>query len=126
MKNLLLSGAIACIARLATAQETQPADSLYIVTYTTGSLWDNTKQAYEQPYFKDHSANLSRLRKDGVITAGARYADKGIIFIKSKSMSAAREYILTDPAVANKLFEAEIQKVSVFYEGCIEKIKRNP
>lgn len=111
------------IANLATAQEVKPADSLYIVTYVTGSLWDTTKQAYEQPYFKDHSANLAKLRKEGVITAGARYGDKGIIFIKAKSMVVARDLILTDLAVINKLFNAEIQKLSVFYEGCIEKSK---
>lgn len=123
MKKFLLLVAAACVTGLATAQETKPADSLYIVTYTTGSLWDNTKQAYEQPYFKDHSANLGKLRKEGVITAGARYADKGIIFIKAKSMLAARDFILTDPAVVNKLFTADIQKLSVYYEGCIEKNK---
>lgn len=123
MKRLLLSVFALCFAGLVTAQETKPADSLYLVTYTTGSLWDNTKQAVDQPYFKDHSATLSKLRKEGIITAGARYADKGIIFIKAKSTTAARDLILTDPAVVNKLFTADIQKLSVFYEGCLEKIK---
>ncbi len=125
MKNLLFLVVVVCMANLASAQETKPADSLYIVTYTTGSLWDKSKQAYEQSYFKDHSANLSKLRKEGVITAGARYADKGIIFIKATSMAVARDFILNDPAVVNKLFEADIQKVSVFYNGCIEKPKPN-
>lgn len=123
MKKLLLLTLSACATSLATAQEIKPADSLYIVTYTTGSLWDNSKQVNEQQYFKDHSANLSKLRKEGVITVGARYGDKGIIFIKAKSMLAARELVLTDPAVVNKLFAADIQKVSVFYGGCIEKPK---
>ena len=125
MKKLLLSAIVACMATMTSAQEIKPADSLYIVTYATGTLWDASKQVYEQPYFKDHSANLGKLRKEGVITAGARYADKGIIFIKAKSMLAARELILTDPAVVNKLFTADIQKVSVFYEGCLEKPKSN-
>jgi uncharacterized protein YciI len=123
MKKLLLLATAVCIISLAAAQEIKPADSLYIVTYTTGSLWDNTKQAHEQHYFKDHSANLGKLRKEGVITAGARYGDKGIIFIKAKSMLAARELVLTDPAVVNKLFMADIQNLSVFYDGCIERLK---
>lgn len=114
---------VSCFAGLATAQEIKPIDSLYVVTYTTGSAWDKTKPPQDQPYFKDHSANLSKLRKEGVITAGARYADKGIIFLKAKSIIVARELILTDPAVMNKLFMADIQKASVFYEGCIERIK---
>lgn len=100
-------------------------DSLYIVTYTAGSAWDNTKAPNEQPYFPDHSANLGKLRKEGVIKAGARYAEKGIIFITASSLQAAREIILADQAVANKLFNADVQKLNVFYDGCIEKPKKN-
>jgi uncharacterized protein YciI len=125
MKKLLFLSVAACITTLVNAQEIKPADSVYLVTYTTGPVWDNAKQPYEQLFFKEHSATLSKLRKEGVITAGARYADKGIIFIKAKSMLAARDFVLTDPAVVNKLFVADIQKLSVFYEGCIEKVKSN-
>lgn len=105
--------------------QTQPAvvDSLYIVTYTTGSSWDAAKTPQEQLYFKEHSANLSKLRKEGVIKMGARYADKGIIVIKARTLSVARELILADAAVANKLFVADIQKFNLFYEGCVERPK---
>lgn len=123
MKKLLLLTIATVITGYVAAQEVKLVDSLYVVTYTTGSAWDKTKPPQDQTYFKEHSANLSKLRKEGGITAGARYADKGIIFLKAKSIVAARELILTDPAVANKLFTADIQKASVFYEGCIEKIK---
>lgn len=125
MKKLLLSAVAACITSLVDAQEIKPADSVHLVTYTTGPVWDNAKQPYEQLFFKEHSVSLSKLRKEGVITADARYADKGIIFIKAKSIQAARDYVLTDRAVINKLFVADIQKLSVFYEGCIEKVKSN-
>jgi len=105
--------------------QTQPAvvDSLYIVTYTTGSLWDAAKPPQEQQYFKEHSANLSKLRKEGVIKMGARYADKGIVVIKARSLSVAKELIFADAAVANKLFIADIQKFNLFYEGCVERPK---
>ncbi len=125
MKKLFLLVITVCIASLVSAQAIKPADSVYLVTYTTGSLWDKAKQTNDQPFFKEHSATLSKLRKEGVITAGARYADKGIIFIKAESIRAARELILNDPAIVNKLFAADIQKLSVFYEGCIEKVKNN-
>lgn len=98
-------------------------DSLYIVTYTTGPTWDMAKQPHEQPWFKEHSANLSKLRKDGIIKAGARYADKGIIVIAAKTIASAKELIFTDAAVANKLFVADVQKLNVFYEGCLERPK---
>lgn len=73
-------------------------DSLFIVTYTTGTAWDVAKQPQEQPWFKEHSANLSKLRKDGIIKAGARYADKGIIVIAAKTMASAKELIFADAA----------------------------
>jgi hypothetical protein len=105
------------------AQTTNPTDSLYIVTYTTGSLWDVNKKTNEQPYFKEHSANLSALRKAGTIRTGARYGEKGFIIIAAQSMKAAQELILTDVAIVNKLFIADIKKLNVFYDGCIERPK---
>ena len=58
MKTLFLT-CIGCLFFVsAKAQETKPADSLYIVTYTTGPAWDASKAPHEQPYFKEHSANL--------------------------------------------------------------------
>ena len=101
--------------------QTQPGDSLYIVTYTTGSAWDVSKKPNEQLYFKEHSANLSSLRKSGVIQFGARYAEKGIIIIKAATFQKAKEIIDADASVINKLFNAEVQKLNVFYDGCVSK-----
>ncbi len=122
MKSLLI---VPCLlASLGTDAQTESTlDSLYIVTYTIGSSWDATKQPNEQTYFKEHSVNLSKLRKEGIIKAGARYGDKGIIVIASKSMTMAKEIIFNDVAVINKLFMADIQKLSVFYDGCLERPK---
>jgi hypothetical protein len=105
------------------AQTSNPPDSLFIVTYSVGSLWDATRQPNEQVYFKEHSANLSKLRKEGVVKAGARFADKGMIVISAKSLTTAKEIILSDIAIVNKLFEAEIHKLNIFYEGCLERPK---
>ena len=105
------------------AQTPNPLDSLFMVTYTVGSSWDTSKQPNEQLYFKEHSANLSKLRKEGVIKVGARYADKGMIVISAESFATAKEIILSDIAVVNKLFVADIQKLNVIYEGCLERPK---
>lgn len=96
-------------------------DSLYIVTYTTGEGWDHTKSPNDQPYFKEHSSHLSSLRKSGTITFGARYAEKGIIIVKARSRAHADELINSDQAIDHKLFNADIQRLSVFYPGCIER-----
>ena len=104
-----------CLVAISSSAQTQAADSLYIVTYTTGSAWDASKKFNEQPYFKEHSANLSALRKAGTIKFGARYADKGIIFIKAATLQAAKDLINADLGVINKLFNADVQRLSPFY-----------
>jgi hypothetical protein len=115
---------IPCLA-LSLISEAQVAlpDSLFIVTYTTGPAWDATKKPNEQTHFKEHGMNLSALRKAGTIKFGARYSDKGIIVISASSFKAAKDLIYADQAVTSNLFHADIQKLSPFYEGCIEKPK---
>ncbi|HYG20128.1 MAG TPA: hypothetical protein VD816_14420 [Ohtaekwangia sp.] len=96
-------------------------DSLYIVTYTTGGNWDASKAPHEQRYFAEHSANLAALRKTGIIKMGARYGDKGIIVIAAPSRKVAHELVHADQAVANNLFDADIQRFNVFYDGCLAR-----
>lgn len=98
-----------------------PGDSLFIVTYTTGPAWDASKPPGDQPNFKEHSANLGAMRKEGLIKFGARYADKGMIVVSAKTFAAAKERILADPAVVSGLFKAAIDRLQPFYFGCIEK-----
>ena len=120
MKILFLS-IIACALSSGAQSQTQKADSLYIVTYTTGSAWDVSKNPGEQIHFKEHSMNLSSWRKSGMIKFGARYSDKGIIVITAATMKEVTTLITSDPAVSNKLFNVDIQKLNVFYDGCIGK-----
>lgn len=101
----------------------QAADSLYLVTYSLGTAWDMSKSPKDQVYFEEHSGYLRKLRGDGVITAGARYSDKGIIVIKSKSLKDALAIVNSDQAVINNLFRVEVHKIQVFYEGCLERPK---
>lgn len=123
MRCIILSVLLIGISGLSLQAQTTTPDSLYIVTYTTGSLWDAAKAPQDQSYFKEHSANLVKMRKDGVIKLGARYADKGIIVIHARTLAAAKELIHADVAVVNKLFSADVQKFNLFYEGCVERPK---
>jgi len=107
---------------IACAQTTPtPSDSLFIVNYSLGELWDKSKGPGEQPYFKEHGARLGQLRKDGVIKFGARYSDKGMIVIAAATYVKAKEIVNADVAVQNKLFSADVQKLNIFYDGCLEK-----
>src|SRR5689334_21958599 len=121
MKLVLLFVFVIVILNTAHSQTALPSDSLYLVTYSLGKAWDINKKPNEQNYFKEHSTDLSSWRKSGIIKLGARYADKGMIIITAKSISAARDLITTDVAVTNQLFFVDIQKLSPFYGGCIER-----
>ncbi|MFZ6011786.1 MAG: hypothetical protein ACOYXT_15695 [Bacteroidota bacterium] len=120
MKTMLVP--LILIVLCVTTKAQSKSDSLYIVTYTTSTGWDYAKKPHEQPYFKEHSAHLSALRKAGTIKMGARYADKGIIVIVAPSHQSAREIVESDQAIVNRLFQADVQKLSVFYEGCVTKV----
>lgn len=123
MKSIIFVALSVLLPGFALAQDAPAADSLFIVTYTTGPAWNSAKPPNEQVYFKEHSANLSAWRKAGIIRFGARFADKGIIFLSERSLQAARERITGDQGVASGLFVADVQPLSPFYYGCIEKAK---
>jgi hypothetical protein len=123
MKHLILFALITANFALYSQSTPTPADSLYIVTYTTGEKWDTSKSPGEQSYFKEHGARLGQLRKDGVIKFGARYADKGMIIIAAANFNVAKDIVTADIAVQNKLFTADIQRFNIFYDGCLERRK---
>jgi uncharacterized protein YciI len=86
-----------------------------------GAQWQADKAAHEQPFFKEHSANLQRLRQEKKIVLGARYADKGMLIFAARDEAQARSWLENDPMVVNKLFELEVHPFNPFYFGCIEK-----
>jgi hypothetical protein len=120
MKKILLLAFFLSPAIISYGQST---DTLFAVTYTVGSLWDVNKSPNDQLYFKEHSSRLSQLRKDGIIKVGARYGVKGLIIIAASSSKAAKEIVRADPAVINSLFVAEVEKLNIFYDGCLERPK---
>jgi hypothetical protein len=106
---LLLSTLLA--AGAASAQ----APAMFVVHFEIGPSWDKSLPPAEQKAFKEHSANLGRLRKDGIIAFGARYADVGMIFVKADSLEAARSMIDADPGVRAGTFVYRVDVLNVFY-----------
>ena len=93
----------------------KPSSQLFVVHFETGPSWNKSLSPAEQPTFRDHSANLNRLRKDGVIIFGARYSDFGMIFLKADSLEVAKKIIEADPGVRSGIFIYRIAPLSVFY-----------
>jgi uncharacterized protein YciI len=130
-----LSAALAGISLLAWRRsgaqvppsEAQPAigtTKLFAIEFRTGPKWDATKQPHEQAHFREHSANLKRVRDAGSLLLGARYSDKGFLVVAAETETAARALIEADPSVQNQVFAYELFPFQVFYSGCVQAPKR--
>ena len=96
----------------------------FVVEFRIGPKWDASKKPVEQAYFREHSANLKRMRDGGQLIVGARYSDKGWIVITAESEPAARALIEADPSVQNGAFVFEMHPLNVFYAGCLQPARR--
>lgn len=116
MRKLVTALVLAASASLAMA-----ADALqtFVVEYKTGAAWDTAKPPQEQKHFADHSAYLKRMRDEGKILLGARYADKGVLVMQAASIEELRKLVQADVAVSSGLFTAEVHPINVFYGGCV-------
>ena len=89
------------------------------VEITVGSKWDQGKPPQEQPFFREHSSNLKRLRDAGALIVGARYSDKGLVVIAAQDEASARAMMDEDPSIKAEIFKYQIHPFSVFYGGTI-------
>ncbi len=90
---------------------------LFALEIKVGPKWDSTKSPQEQAYFREHSANLRRLRESGSLVVGARYADKGLVVVAAGSSAEARSFMDQDPSIAAGTFTFEVHAFNVFYPG---------
>lgn len=115
MRTLLAIVAFAVLLESSAALAQPAPPPLFVVHFQTGPAWVASAAPAEQPAFKEHSANLSRLRKEGIIAFGARYGEFGMIFVKADSLDAAKAIIDADPGVRAGTFVYRIDELSVFY-----------
>jgi hypothetical protein len=104
---------------------TPEPQALFIVQLTTGPAWDQSKEADEQPGFKEHSQNLARLRRAGMLLVGARFrdgiGDKGMLILRVADQKAAMEQFATDPMVRDKRFNVDVAEFQPFFEGYVAR-----
>lgn len=101
------------------AVTTAPAGLLFAVEVRTGPAWDAAKPPQEQLFFSEHSAHLRRLREQGRLVMGARYADKGLLVLRAASENEARALLQDDPSLAAGVFIVELHEFRVFYGGVV-------
>lgn len=114
---LAILGAVAAPAAL--AQQGAPVRT-FAVEIRTGTAWDAGKPPGEQAHFRDHSANLRKLREQGALVLGARYSDKGFLVLQAPSEQDAHDLLRQDPSFAAKVFTYELHEMNVFYGGTVQ------
>lgn len=103
-------------------QGTEPDQDLpqeFAAIYSTGENWETGKAPAEQAFFLEHSAFLFRLKQKGVIVAGIRVSEQGIILFKATNIEEARKIFMEDVSVKEKTFKLDVQPATVFYKGCL-------
>jgi uncharacterized protein YciI len=108
------AGLLLILVASAAIAQTTPS-SLFIVHFEVGPKWDASLDTAEQPSFREHSANLNRLREEGVIVFGARYNEFGVVFLRVDSLAAAAAIVDADPGVRSGMFAYKLAPLSVFY-----------
>ena len=103
------------------AEADNAPEKLFLIQFTVGYSWVAGKAPGEQTGFGDHSKNLKRLRDEGRIVLGARYAETGLIVLRAASLESAREEIASDPGVKSGIFVFEAAELHPFYDGCLER-----
>lgn len=112
--NLIIFGSF--LSSYITENKIAEPPALFIVEYSVGSNWDSKKDFNDQKYANQHSKHMVDLRTQGILCFGARYADKGIVFIAAKDLENAKQIVNADSAIINKMFNATINDLDVFYK----------
>lgn len=125
-KRSLVVWVLAAAAAASVAQADAPASvpaaapkPLFAVEFRTGTAWNAALPPAQQPFMREHSANLKRLRDEGRIRIGARYGEVGLIVVEAASIDEARAWVEADPAVKAGTFRFEIHPFGVFYGGSV-------
>lgn len=103
-----------------------PAAKLFAVEITTGPNWDTAKPPNQQAFFREHSAHLKKLREEGRIKMGARYAEKGLIVIEAADETEARGQLEADPSMKAGTFKFTLAEMRVFYPGMVGSERKPP
>jgi uncharacterized protein YciI len=132
---LLCAGSIAMPTRAedrsAPAAASAPAPAaaaprLFAIEIRVGPEWDAAKPPGEQAFFREHSANLRRLRDAGNLVLGARYGEVGLVVLSATSLEDARAMMDADPAMQAGVFAYEAHAFNVFYSGTVDTPPRSP
>lgn len=96
-----------------------PPPPLFLAQLSLGPGWEANKQPGEQAGFREHSTNLARMRRAGVMLFGARTAAKGWMILTAADLEAARREFADDPMVLRQAFTLELEPLRAFHRGTL-------
>jgi uncharacterized protein YciI len=81
----------------------------YVVRYTRGPAWVAGKPVWQQP-LEAHGRHVDGLHLRGDLVVAGPFTDDsgGIAVFRAASPAAARAFVDADPAVADRVFDAEV------------------
>jgi uncharacterized protein YciI len=110
-------GADARHAPLSADVQSPPKPQLFAVRFQPGPGWDKAKPPADQTGFASHSANLQRLRREGTVVLGGRFADFGLVVVTARDLDAARALFAGDETIAAKVFAMQVDPWATIFEG---------
>lgn len=99
------------------AQPTPPPPPMFAVRLTKGPAWDEAKSPNEQAGMRDHSANIARLRREGLLVLGARFGELGLLVLRVPDEAAVSAQLAPDPAIAGGVFKVQTDVFVPFAHG---------
>lgn len=114
---LLALAACVPLAPLRAQAAAAPPPALFAVRLTTGPAWDTTRAPNAQPGMAEHSANIARMRREGVLVFGARFGELGLMVLRVPDEATARQQFAGDPTIASGVFAMRVDRYQPFAHG---------
>jgi hypothetical protein len=98
----------------------------FAVRLTTGPAWDAARAPNDQPGMREHSANVARMRREGVLVLGARFGELGLMVLRAPDAAAARAQFAADPTIAAGVFAMQVDEYRPFAHGSTQPAANSP
>jgi len=90
---------------------------MYAVRLVTGPAWDATKSPNEQAGMREHSANIARIRREGLLVLGARFGELGLLVLRVPDEAAVQAQFAPDPTITAGVFKLQVDVFAPFAHG---------
>lgn len=118
MRALLLTALLSGVATLcAQTPPANPPPKMFAVRLTKGAAWDEAKGPGDQAGMREHSGNIARMRREGIVVLGARFGDTGLIVLRVPDEAAARAQLAPDPSISGGTFKVQVDEFRPFAHG---------